>query len=227
MQESRTIFIWDVHWCFDELKLLIKKIKLKKTDKVYLTWDLINRWPDSYKVLKYLYKRKDQFKVVVWNNEINFLRYLDWKFNKKNKTFKHLKKKIEKKWSSFLIKYLKELPKFIEEKDFILIHWWLNPNKTLEEQDIDEITRIRNWNWKPWYNKYEWGKKIIYWHWAEQWIQIRKNSIWLDSWCTYWSFLTAYILETWEIYQQSALNIYEHVHNKSIFTKIKNIFKRK
>ena len=73
MEKSRTIFIWDVHWCFNELKNLLKKINIKESDRVFFVWDIINKWPDSYKVLNYIYKNRNQFKCVLWNNEVNFL----------------------------------------------------------------------------------------------------------------------------------------------------------
>ena len=228
MQKSRTIFIWDVHWCFYELKLLLKKLKIKDNDTVYFVWDIINKWPDSYKTLNYIYKNRNQFKFIIWNNEVNFLNYLKWDFNQKHKYFKKLKKKIFKKNKEKLIKYLEELPLYIEKDDFILIHWWLLPNKKLEDHTIDEITRLREYNWKLWYKLYKWDKKIIYWHNAVDWLQIREKTIWLDSWCVYWKTLTAYILETWEIYSQNAEKIYLNIFrkNNSIIEIIKNFLKK-
>lgn len=227
MKKTRTIFIWDVQWCYDELKLLLNKLGLWAEDKVYFVWDLINKWPKSYKVLKYVYKNRDRFKCVVWNQEINFLRWLEWEPYDNPKDFKQLKLKIEKKEANYLIDYLKSLPKFIEEKDFLLLHWWLIPWKKLEDHDIEEITRTRDIDWKPWYDFYTWNKKIIYWHWAVDWLRITKNTVWLDSWCVYWKAMTAYILETWEIYQQSAndiyLNVYKrHKYLESIVNKIES-----
>ena len=54
-------------------------------------------------------------------------------------------------------------------------------------------------------------KKIIYGHWAVEWLKIRENTIWIDSGCCYWKYLTAYILETGEIIQQKALDVYEQI----------------
>jgi hypothetical protein len=226
MQKSRTIFIWDVHGCYKELKLLLKRLKIQDNDKIYFVWDIINKWPDSYKVLNYIYKNRSQFKCVIGNNEVNFLNYLEWNFNSKHKIFNKLRKKIYSKNKDKLIQYLKELPLFIEEEGFLLIHWWLNPNKSLEDHSIDEITRIREYNWTLWYKLYRWEKKVIYWHNAFDWLQIRENTLWLDSWCVYWKSLTAYILETWEIYSQNALDIYLNVFkNNSLLDKIIKIFK--
>jgi len=202
--KKRNIFIWDIHWCYDELKLLIKKLELTKNDRVFFVWDYINKWPKSYKVIKYLYKNREQFSWVLWNHDINFLKIFNSKLlNKeqeklKNKLLEHPK----------ILKFYKNLPLYIEEDNFVLIHWWLNPEKSLENQTDIEITNIREINWKAWYDFYKWNKKIIYGHWALQWIHIRENTIWLDSGCCYWKYLSAYILETWELIQQKALKTY-------------------
>lgn len=228
MQNYRTIFIWDVQGCYDELKLLIKKLKLKKNDKVYFVWDLINRWPKSYKVLKYLYKNKYRFTSIKWNHELNFLNWLKWEKYSDNKQLKKLKNKIEEHKKNYLIKYIEWLPLFIEEEHFILIHWWLIPNKKLEDHTEQEITNIREFNWKPWYEYYKWNKPIIYWHRAESWLQIRKKTKWLDSGCVYGKALTAYILETWEVIQQNSLECYVDLYkgNNNLFKKVQNIFQK-
>jgi len=228
MQIYRTIFIWDIQGCYDELKLLIKKLKLKKNDKVYFVWDLINRWPKSYKVIKYLYKNKSRFMCVKWNHEVNFLNWLKGENSQDKHSFKKLKNKIEEKKSNYLIKYIESLPLFIEEENFILIHWWLIPNKKIEDHTEQEITNTRIYNWKPWYEYYKWDKSIIYGHWAEESLQIRINTKWLDSGCVYWKALTALILETWEVVQQNALDAYINIHkgNNDIFKKVINIFQR-
>lgn len=226
MKKSRTIFIWDVQWCYDELKLLIKKLKLKKDDKVFFAWDIINRWPKNYKVLKYIYKNKFRFKCIKGNHELNFLRWDKWILYNNDADFIKLKKKIIEKKTNYLIKYIEDFPLYIEKKDFILIHWWLIPNKKLEDHSEDEITRMREYNWKPWHEYYKGDKTVIYWHRAEASLQIKEKTKWLDSWCVYWKALTAYILETWEVIQQNALDIYINVYKnkKSFIQKIKEIF---
>ena len=40
---SRTIFIGDVHGCYDELMDLCKKIDLQEVDYLYFVGDLINK----------------------------------------------------------------------------------------------------------------------------------------------------------------------------------------
>jgi len=228
MQKSRTIFIWDVHWCYKELKLLLKRLKIKENDKVYFVWDMINKWPDSYKVINFIYKNRNQFKCIKWNNEVNFLKWIKGEIfwnHKKHKIYKKLIKKINKKPE--LLEYIRELPLYIEGENFTMIHWWLIPNKLVKDHTEDEITRIRQFKWKFWYDQYKWNKKIIYWHNAIDWLQIREKTIWIDSWCVYWKSLTAYILETEQIYSQNALDVYLNVYKKdnNLYKILKNIFK--
>lgn len=210
--EKRTIFIGDIQWCYKELKLLLEKVKLTDKDKVYFVWDLINRGPKSYKVLKFIYNNREQFKAVVWNHEINLLRYLDWKSCsvESRKEFMYLESKFKK--NPEILEFVRSLPRYIEEDNFIVLHAWVIPWKTLKEHTIDEITRTREIKWKPWYEYYKWKKKIIYGHWAVDWVRVRKNTVWIDSWCVYWKNLTAYILETWEIYSENALDHYINIY---------------
>lgn len=212
--KKRTIFIWDIHGCYYEFRDLIKKLNIQNTDKVYLVGDMINKWKYSYKVLKFLFKNKEQYSAVLWNNEIDFLRYIDWDNFYKTKIFKKLKKKLNKRPE--ILSYLKSLELYIEEEAFLLIHAWLNPDKDLDNHTDDEITNIRYTHWKPWYELYKWTKKVVYWHWALNWLNLYKNTIGIDTWCVYWKWLSAYILETWDIMQVPARELYVNVFNRNI-----------
>lgn len=225
--QSRTIFIWDVHWCYDELKLLLKKLKIKEEDRVFFTWDLINKWPKSYKVIKLLYKNKDQYKVVLWNHELWFLNWIEWKAPQYEcKIYRKLKKKLLEYPEK--LDYIKNLPLYIEGENFLLIHWGLIPEKKLEDHKAEEICNIRTYKGKPWHDYYNGDKKVIYWHWAVAWLHIKEKTIWLDTWCCYWNRLTAYILETWEVVTQEALKQYIDPFKKnSIIYRIRNYLKKK
>jgi bis(5'-nucleosyl)-tetraphosphatase (symmetrical) len=77
-------------------------------------------------------------------------------------------------------------------------------------------TMIRNFEWKPWYEYYQWNKPIIYGHWAAEWLRIRFNTIGLDTGCCFGGHLTAYCLETQEIWQFRANAVYKAPSNWSI-----------
>lgn len=209
--KKRTIFIWDIHGCFDEFELLLDKLKITDKDIVYIVWDMINKWPKSWKVIKFLYKNQSQFKAIKWNHEIYFDKYIHWE-TYGNDIFEWLRHKFEK--HPKIYDYFKNLPLYIESEDFTMIHWWLNPSKKLEEHHEDELTLIREINDKPWFKQYNWNKKVIYGHWALNGLNIYNNTIWLDWGCVYGRSLHAYILETWEIYTQQALKCYQDVFIK-------------
>ena len=47
----------DIQGCFEEFKLALEKVNFdKKRDYLWLVGDLINRGPDSLKLLRFLYK---------------------------------------------------------------------------------------------------------------------------------------------------------------------------
>jgi hypothetical protein len=218
MDNWRTIFIGDVHWCFDEFELLIEKLQIQENDIIYLVWDMINKWPKSWKMMKFLYKNRNQYKCILWNNEINFFRYLDktsdidYISNESQWVFKKLEKKVNDKPE--ILDYFKNLPLYIDLGETLLLHGWLDPDKILEEHSEDEITRIREVNDKPWFKQYRDDKLIIYGHWAQNWLNIYNNTIWLDGGCVYWRALHAYILESWNIVTQQALKCYVDVFKK-------------
>ena len=213
---TRTIFIGDVHGCFSEMISLIKKLNISQSDRVFFTWDLISKWPKSIKVLKYVYKNKINFFSVQWNKELELLKSIETNKYYSNSEKKLWKKLIEK--YPDILEYLKNLPYFIDEKYFLLIHGWIVPWIKIEEQWVSDLCYLRDYKGMPWYNYYSDPKPIFYWHWAQEGLKIRKNTFWLDSWCVYWWKLSAYILETQELVQVDALKIYKNPY-KSWTTK--------
>ena len=65
--------IGDVQGCWRELKALLKKLRLKDSDELWLAGDLINRGPDSLKVLRNLRAMDQQIHIVLGNHDLHFL----------------------------------------------------------------------------------------------------------------------------------------------------------
>ncbi|MCP4523504.1 MAG: hypothetical protein GY828_04765 [Candidatus Gracilibacteria bacterium] len=210
---KRTIFIGDIHGCYDEFQLLLEKLKITQFDIIYLTGDMINKGPKSWKVIKYLYKHRDQFKAILGNNEFYFFQYyLEGNSLTITEDFIKLKEKFDKHPEIF--KYFRKLPYYVDHSDFLLIHGGLDPSKTLEKHSNEEISTIRLINEKPWYEQYTGSKKVIYGHWATNGLNIVKNTIGIDGGCLYGKCLHAYVLESGEIYTQPALKLYRDVFIK-------------
>ena len=67
----RTIAIGDVHGCADEFEELLAKLELKPDDRVIQVGDLVNRGPDSHRVIELA--REYQVESIIGNHELRLL----------------------------------------------------------------------------------------------------------------------------------------------------------
>ena len=206
---AKTLVIGDVHGCYQELEELIDKAKLSKKDHIISVGDLVNKGPSSVKTLDFVMKLKN-FRAIVGNHEYSLLKH--WRKNSfeemtkdyQHKTIKEFGKKKEK-----YLEYLATFPYTIEEKDFLVIHGGLKPEKTLEEQDPIDLCYLSTLDaGTPWHDHYKDKKLILYGHWAQQGLHIKENSIGLDSGCVYGKELTGIILPARKIISVKAKKAY-------------------
>lgn len=217
----RTLFIGDVHGCYDELIELTKKIDLQHEDHLYFVGDLINKWPKSLEVVNFVKNRPNTWSVI--GNHEYFLMHsdeeiekifakipdmspqrIDW-IKKSREISRSNREELEKTGN---LQWVLALPTFIEKDDFILVHGWVHPDFGIDTP-VEIATMIREYHEKPWYEFYDWEKLVIYGHWAVDGLRIRKNTIGLDSGCVFWGHLTAYCLESREIWQVHAHDVYK------------------
>ncbi len=73
--------VGDIQGCFEEFKNGLELIKFKSSkDFLWITGDLVNRGPDSLKVLEHVMKIKNSVHIVLGNHDLH---YLNCFFNKK------------------------------------------------------------------------------------------------------------------------------------------------
>ncbi len=215
---QRTIIIGDVHGCFDELQALLKKVNyVNKEDRLIFVGDLINRGEKSLEVLRFV--KNSNSLVVAGNHELAFLDFLNNNYHdyKYKNCFSELFKKMGDE-ASFWKDWIKKLPLYIEEEDFIIVHAGVAPNKHPKELSNRILTKIRTWDGigdnlnnpddTPWYYYYKGEKLIIYGHWATDGLRVRKNTIGLDSGCVWGGQLSALILPERRVEQVNALKAY-------------------
>ncbi|MEN9391423.1 MAG: hypothetical protein RL017_721, partial [Pseudomonadota bacterium] len=66
--------IGDIQGCYAEFIKLLNKIEFNSNlDTLYLVGDLVNRGPESLKVLQWVYKNQDSVIVVLGNHDIYLL----------------------------------------------------------------------------------------------------------------------------------------------------------
>ncbi|AJC49386.1 symmetrical bis(5'-nucleosyl)-tetraphosphatase [Allofrancisella guangzhouensis] len=69
-----TYIIGDVQGCYDELQLLLEKIKFyKNTDKLIFAGDIINKGPKSLETINFIMSLREKAQLVLGNHEILFL----------------------------------------------------------------------------------------------------------------------------------------------------------
>jgi bis(5'-nucleosyl)-tetraphosphatase (symmetrical) len=66
--------VGDIQGCFEEFKNGLELIKFESSkDYLWITGDLINRGPDSLKVLEYIFKIKNSVHMVLGNHDLHYL----------------------------------------------------------------------------------------------------------------------------------------------------------
>ena len=222
MKQKKTFIVGDVHGCFQEFLELLKKVNYKaETHRLILVGDIINRGPFSFKMLKWV--RDNQVEMVRGNHEQAFLSCI-----KKNKwphpVLKQLKEEMKGELNQW-VKWLVNLPFYIEEKDFLVVHAGLVPKKKPQDSNPRFLMNIRTWdgqgkdirneNNPPWYKFYKNKKLVVYGHWAKQGLKIRANTIGLDSACVYGKKLSGVLLPEKTIFQVSAHKNYKLLSPKA------------
>lgn len=218
---TRTIFIGDVHGAYDELLQLVERVWLTPEDHLYFTGDLINKWPKSIEVVEFVRNRPNTWSVIgnheyfplISPEEIDKIAnesehltdgHKSWVYAQYERS-RELREIMEKKWHR---NWLTSLPHIIERDNFILVHGGLHPAYGTHTP-LEIATLIRLIDGTPWYELYTGPKLVIYGHWAVDGLRIRPNTIGIDTGCCFGGHLTAYCLETREIWQVRANQIYK------------------
>ena len=215
MKNKKTLIIGDIHGCFHEFLALLKKVNYKKeTHRLILLGDIISRGPFSLKMLNWV--KDNKIEMVRGNHEQAFITGFE-----KNKwaspSLKKLKEDMKEDLEAW-VEWMSTLPFYIEEKDFLIVHAGLVPNKEPKDTKAFFLMNIRTWDGKgkdirnennpPWYEFYKKKKLVIYGHWAKQGLKLRSNTIGLDSACVYGNKLSAVLLPEKSIFQVPALKNY-------------------
>lgn len=216
----RTIAIGDVHGCAGEFEELLDALNILKDDRVIQVGDLINRGPDSHRVLELA--RIYQVEAILGNHE---LRILTARADNNPRLLKDYDKPTIDQLSKADWKYLEALPRFIHDTriDTVFVHAGFIPNRPWQHQPLDIITRIQVIdsngkaakrsdcpNGPPWADTWIGKPFVVYGHTPRPNIMERPGSIGIDTGCVYGGHLTAYIIEDQSLVQVRARKAYAH-----------------
>jgi serine/threonine protein phosphatase 1 len=129
------IVIGDVHGCYDILMDLFDI--LPQTKNICFVGDLIDRGPDSKKVIDFI--RENDYHCVMGNHEDMVLHDIrNWCANGANETLKSFNTDISKYYEDMkdYIEWMYELPISIEWKGYLITHSYAYDGKYTPECDI-------------------------------------------------------------------------------------------
>ncbi len=213
-REDRVFFVGDVHGCFEELKLLLKKAGWwPKKHRLVLLGDLINKGPCSFEVLQWLKKQTGNVQPLLGNHEEKFIQTLKGA-EKLSPRLEELKTKMGKDLNQW-VGWIQSWPVYVEESCFVALHGGLVPGHTLPESPREWLLNIRHWDGRgknlncpedpPWHALYKGDKLVVYAHWAGQGLCVKNNSVGLDTGCVYGGKLTGMWLPSRRLVQVSSL----------------------
>jgi diadenosine tetraphosphatase ApaH/serine/threonine PP2A family protein phosphatase len=215
---GRLIAIGDVHGCHVELAELISRLELTREDRLVFLGDLVNRGPDSCKVLDIA--RANKAIALLGNHELRLLKYRrtnDRKYAKEHDldTFEKLR---PQDWA-----YLEAMPLTFEEPDLntVFVHGGFLPNEPWQKQPPEVVTRIQfvDQDGHPakrsaapgaplWADLWNGPPFVIYGHTPRPEIYKLKWSVGIDTACVMGGYLTACILPEKRFVQVKARRAY-------------------
>lgn len=232
MKINRTIIIGDIHGCIEEFEELIQVLKYnEKSDRLILLGDLIDRGPNSVAVVQKA--RKMELECVMGNHEYKFLKWLKSAGSRsdvydKTSFYQHL--------TDDDVDYIFQMPTYIKLADnMIVVHAGMKPGISISNQSKQDLMYIRfsdsHQNSIPLKKIAKLGMKETDAHfWTEFWygpesivyghhvhsmtdplieeVSPGVTCYGLDTGCCFGGRLSAMILETKEIVQVQAKQVY-------------------
>jgi serine/threonine protein phosphatase 1 len=201
---GRLIAIGDIHGCHLEFAELLERLELDRADRLILLGDLVNRGPDSCRVLDLA--RQHRAVALLGNHELRLLKYRrtgDKKYVKEDDldTFAKLR---PQDWA-----LLEAMPRTFEEPELntVFVHGGFLPGEPWQRQPAEVVTRIQvvDRDGRPakrsaapaapsWADLWNGPPFVVYGHTPRAEIYKLKWSVGIDTACVMGGSLTAYVL---------------------------------
>jgi len=215
---GRLIAVGDIHGCHAEFAEMLSQLELKAGDRLVLLGDLVNRGPDSVKVLELA--RSTGAISLLGNHELRLLKFKrtgDRKYMKEHdlETFDSLRPQDWAYLESMLLTY--EEPAL----NTVFVHGGFLPNEPWQKQPSEVVTRVQVIDKEgrarkradapeapSWADLWGGPPFVVYGHTPRAEVYKLKWSIGIDTACVLGGSLTAYILPERRILQVKARQRY-------------------
>ena len=201
---GRLIAIGDIHGCHQEFSDLLARLALTKEDRLILLGDLVNRGPDSCKVIDLA--REHGALALLGNHELRLLKYHrnGDKRSVKDADLETFEKLRAEDWT-----YLEAMPLTFEEPELntVFVHGGFLSGEPWQKQPAEVVTRIQVIDREgrpakradqpdapPWADFWSGPPMVIYGHTPRPEIYKLKWSLGIDTGCVLGGYLTAYEL---------------------------------
>lgn len=201
---GRIIAIGDIHGCHQEFSELLTLLQLKPADRLILLGDLVNRGPDSIKVLDLA--REHNAIALLGNHEDRLLKayHLQDPSDLRPNDLLTYEKMRPKDW--FFLESMK-LTHEEPELNTVFVHGGFLPKGKWQKQPREIVTRIQSIDKTgglrkrreapeaiPWANLWNGPPFVVYGHTPRAEVYKRDWSLGIDTACAMGGKLTAYIL---------------------------------
>lgn len=145
----------DLHGCYAEFIQMLKTINFSDEDKLYILGDVIDRGPDSLKIIDYIVS-KPNITLLLGNHEQLYIEWFetpcvnDWFANGGDKTFEELVKSKPLEYQYDLYKYFKGLPTIVVVDKFILVHAGLYLPNNYKDLSLEDILNAQFLDYNIW-----------------------------------------------------------------------------
>ena len=215
---GRLIAVGDIHGCADEFEELLDKLRPETRDRIVLLGDLVNRGPDSYRVIQLA--RKFATLSLLGNHELRLLNFrkTDDPTHLKKYDYTTLEQMTPKCWA-----YLESMPLTYEDRTFgvVLVHGGFLPGSSWRSQPARVVTRIQvvGKDGEPhkrsesphsphWSDKWRGPPFVVYGHTPRPQVARTKWTLGLDTACVQGGRLSACVFPEREIVQVKARKKY-------------------
>ncbi|MDZ4670889.1 MAG: metallophosphoesterase [Phototrophicales bacterium] len=167
---SKTFVIGDIHGCYTELQDLLDKAGVGSDDHIISIGDMVNRGPDSRRVLDFFWHNiSPHVTSIMGNHEFKHIRAYKGELLPPLSML-HTRWQLDELYHG-AIKYMSGLPRHILLDEALLIHAYFEPNVTLENQQgrvligtMGAASYIQKTYEQLWYTYYTGDKPIIVGH---------------------------------------------------------------
>ena len=215
---GRLIAIGDIHGCHKEFGDLLDLLALEKDDRLILLGDLINRGPDSGKVVALA--REHATVSLLGNHELRHLNYrrTDDPSHLKHYDYDTMEQLRGKDWD-----YLESMKLTYEDAELgvVFVHGGFLPSRPWQKQPARIVTRIQvvGQDGEPhkrsempdaphWSTLWEGPPFVVYGHTPRPDVARTKWTLGIDTACVLGGSLTAYLLPEKRIVQVKARERY-------------------